>query len=131
MNNSLILCVIGNCITETTVQTLYSVVGIMFSVLMSLILSISTNGIKYGDKNDEIKKLIKCREYICIILFMVITIYFIFYNSINNISIYCFEFTDTSIAVLVLIICIIVYIYMFVAIEKIKNHIEDLILKEK
>ena len=131
MNSSLILCVIGSSINDTTVQTLYSVVGIMFSVLMSLILSITTNAILNKDSNDKIKKQIKSREFVCILLFMVITIFFIFHSSINNIQIYRIEFTNKSFAAFVLIIGIIVYIWMFVGIEKIKNHIEDIILEEQ
>lgn len=128
MNSSLILCVIGSNITETTVQTLYSVVGIIFSVLMSLIISISTNAIVHEGKNDIIKNKIKYREYGCIFLFIFITVFFIFYRSINNISINCLEFSSTSIAAFVLIIGIIIYIYMFVGI---KNEIDNIILKQK
>ena len=115
-------------------QTLYTVIGIMFSVVMSLIISFTTDEIKNQEKKESIRNKVEDYGKYCIKWFFIVTTLFIIY-SIDGLKEFCifdcpFSFSKTNFTATILSIGIIYYVKMFRKIKKEKNRLEDKINME-
>lgn len=124
-----------------SVTTLYTIVGIIFSVGMSLIISISTSEIRNREAKTMIRKKIQnvTRSYVG--SFLVISIFFIFFDVKNSADVttlertFCLfkyiELRNSDFLVLSLVFCILFHIGNFIAIQDMNRSIEDTIEKER
>ena len=121
-------------INKDIVQTLYTVMGIMFSVVMSLIISFTTDDIKNQRIKEDVRNKVEDYGKYCIKLFFIVTTLFIIY-SIDGLKEFCifdcpFSFSKTNFTATILSIGIIYFVKMFQKIKKEKNRLEDKINME-
>lgn len=123
------------------VTTLYTIVGIVFSVGMSLIISVSTRDVKNKEAKKGIRRKIENVTYSYIFSFGLASLLFIILDIRNNVVpeeqprtielIRYLVFWKSDFMVLTLCLYILFYIGNFLAIQDMNREIEDRIDKER
>lgn len=125
-------------ISWNSVETLYTVVGVMFSVGMSLIISVSTNNVHNIEAKKDIRKRMKIVTNNYVISFVVITFFFIIFNEncvqqdTDLLSIYKWiAINKTDFITMLSAMGLIYYVVNFMTIQGMNREIEDIIDQEK
>lgn len=125
-------------ISRNSIETLYTVVGVMFSVGMSLIISVSTNNVQNIEAKKDIRKRMKIVTHNYVLFFAIITFFFILFNANNTqqnkdvLTIYKWmAIRKTDFITLLSAMGIIYYVVNFLTTQKMNREIEDIIDKEK
>lgn len=123
------------------VTTLYTIVGIVFSVGMSLIISVSTRDVKNKDAKKGIRRKMTNVTYSYILSFGLASFLFILLDVRSNVVpevqprtveiIRYIVFWKSDFMVLTLCLYILIYIGNFLAIQDMNREIEDVIEKER
>lgn len=123
------------------VTTLYTIVGIVFSVGMSLIISVSTREIKNRDAKKEVRRKMSNVTSSYIVSFLLASLLFILLDVRSNVlpdsQSHTIEvvrhvvFWKSDFMVMTLSLCILFYIGNFMAIQDMNREIEDVIDSER
>lgn len=124
-------------ISWNSVETLYTVVGIMFSVGMSLIISVSTSNVQNIEAKKGIRKRMKTVTQNYVISFAVVTFFFIIFNvncALHNtdlLPIYKWiAIRKTDFITMLSAMSIVYYVVNFMTTQSMNREIEDIIDKE-
>jgi len=125
-------------ISWNSVETLYTVVGVMFSVGMSLIISVSTSNVHNIEAKKDIRKRMKTVTHNYVISFAVVTFFFILFNencvqqNTDFIDIYRWiAIRKTDFITMLSAMSIIYYVVNFMTTQSMNREIEDIVDKEK
>lgn len=119
---------------ESTVSTLYTVSGIMFSIGMSLIVTTSASDIKNKNYRKGIRTEIKSVRDKFIMCFALISLIYVFLPINEPES--CFviykviQLNYSHLLICIMLYSIIYFIRNFLAIQQLKDEIEDALLNE-
>lgn len=125
-------------VSWNSVETLYTVVGVMFSVGMSLIISVSTNNVQNLEAKKDIRKRMKTVTHNYVISFAVVTFFFIIFNANcakqepDTLTIYKWvAIRKTDFITMLSAMGIIYYVVNFVTTQSMNREIEDIIDEER
>lgn len=125
-------------ISWNSVETLYTVVGVMFSVGMSLIISVSTSNVKNLEAKKDIRRRMRIITHNYVIMFATITFFFVLFNANNAtrnndlLTIYKWvAIRKTDFITFLSAMSIIYYVVNFMTTQSMNREIEDVIDKEK
>ena len=125
-------------ISWNSVETLYTVVGVMFSVGMSLIISVSTSNVHNLEAKKDIRRRMGIVTHNYVIIFAALTFFFVLFNasnvSYNNDLLTIYKWVairKTDFITLLSAMSIIYYVVNFMTTQSMNREIEDVIEKEK
>ena len=122
---------------DNIIQTVYNVIGIIFSIGMGLIVTFSMSGVESKKYVTEIRKSINGVRNKFILIFFICTLLFISYQHIPRIE---YEISDMCIlideiikihAFVFLVLALVYLITNFIRIQVLKDDIFDKILEKK
>lgn len=133
---SLIIAVLVNLLNIpyfsnwSCIEKLYTVVGIIFSVSMSLLISFSTKGIKDEGIKNNIRRSIDKTTKNNVFFFVGATLCFMLFDEDSNKDVFftlCpyITFRKTQFTALFLFMCILYFMISYIELCKEKNRIED------
>lgn len=121
-----------------SVSTLYTVVGVMFSVGMSLIISVSTSGVLNVEAKKDIRKRMKTVTHNYVITFALVTLFYILFNGTNTQQdagvLYVYKWIvirKTDFIAMLSAMSVIYYVVNFMTTQSMNKEIEDIIDREK
>lgn len=125
-------------ISWNSVETLYTVVGVMFSVGMSLIISVSTSNVHNFEAKKDIRRRMRIVTHNYVMMFATVTFFFILFNvsntSHNNDLFTIYKWVairKADFVTLLSTMSIIYYVVNFITTQSMNREIEDVIDKEK
>lgn len=114
-------------VNNTTLNTLYTVAGIMFSIGMSLSVTSNTSGVRNKTIRNRIRKNMKQVRNFFIYHFLLTSLFYIIYLYKETINIKAFTYKIDVLALVLIIMSIIYYIVNFIAIQRLNEQIEEAI----
>jgi hypothetical protein len=139
-----IICIVLSLIplqpTEITLNILYGLIGVLFSVAMSLIITFDGSKIRNSDLKKSIRNSIHDTRNNFLVIFAASSIFFVVYSllpkSIQHViwlEIGTFKLSSTwSVSILFfLLYTIIVLIYNYIDLQQLYEDIEDKLIEEK
>lgn len=114
-------------VNNTTLNTLYTVAGIMFSIGMSLSVTSNTSGVRNKTIRNRIRKNMKQVRNFFIYHFLLTSLFYIIYLYKETINIKAFTYKIDVLALVIIIMSIIYYIVNFIAIQRLNEQIEEAI----
>ncbi len=114
-------------VNNTTLNTLYTVAGIMFSIGMSLSVTSNTSGVRNKTIRNRIRKNMKQVRNFFIYHFLSTSLFYIIYLYKETINIKAFTYKIDVLALVLIIMSIIYYIVNFIAIQRLNEQIEEAI----
>ena len=114
-------------VNNTTLNTLYTVAGIMFSIGMSLSVTSNTSGVRNKTIRNRIRKNMKQVRNFFIYHFLLTSLFYIIYLYKETINIKAFTYIIDVLALVLIIMSIIYYIVNFIAIQRLNEQIEEAI----
>ena len=114
-------------VNNTTLNTLYTVAGIMFSIGMSLSVTSNTSGVRNKTIRNRIRKNMKQVRNFFIYHFLLTSLFYIIYLYKETINIKAFTYKIDVLALVLIIMSIIYYIVNFIAIQRLNLQIEEAI----
>ena len=114
-------------VNNTTLNTLYTVAGIMFSIGMSLSVTSNTSGVRNKTIRNRIRKNMKQVRNFFIYHFLLTSLFYIIYLYKETINIRAFTYKIDVLALVLIIMSIIYYIVNFIAIQRLNEQIEEAI----
>ena len=139
-----IICIVLSLIplqpTEITLNILYGLIGVLFSVAMSLIITFDGSKIRNSDLKKSIRNSIHDTRNNFLVIFAASSIFFVVYSllpkSIQHViwlEIGTFKLSSTwSVSILFLLLyTIIVLIYNYIDLQQLYEDIEDKLIEEK
>lgn len=114
-------------VNNTTLNTLYTVAGIMFSIGMSLSVTSNTSGVRNKTIRNRIRKNMKQVRNFFIYHFLLTSLFYIIYLYKETINIKAFTYKINVLALVLIIMSIIYYIVNFIAIQRLNEQIEEAI----
>lgn len=126
--------------TEITLNILYGLIGVLFSVAMSLIIAFDGSKIRNSNLKKSIRDSIHDTRNNFLVIFAASSIFFVVYSLLPNslqhviwLKIGAFELSSTwSVSILFfLLYTIIVLIYNYIDLQQLYEDIEDKLIEEK
>jgi hypothetical protein len=114
-------------VNNTTLNTLYTVAGIMFSIGMSLSVTSNTSGVRNKTIRNRIRKNMNQVRNFFIYHFLLTSLCYIIYLYKETINIKAFTYKIDVLALVIIIMSIIYYIVNFIAIQRLNEQIEEAI----
>ena len=114
-------------VNNTTLNTLYTVAGIMCSIGMSLSVTSNTSGVRNKTIRNRIRKNMKQVRNFFIYHFLLTSLFYIIYLYKETINIKAFTYKIDVLALVLIIMSIIYYIVNFIAIQRLNEQIEEAI----
>ena len=114
-------------VNNTTLNTLYTVAGIMFSIGMSLSVTSNTSGVRNKTIRNRIRKNMKQVRNFFIYHFLLTSLFYIIYLYKETINIKAFTYKIDVLALVLIIMSIIYNIVNFIAIQRLNEQIEEAI----
>lgn len=109
----------------TTLNTFYTVAGIMFSIGMSLSVTSNTSGVRNKAIRNRIRKNMKQVRNYFIYHFMLTSLFYVVYLYKPTIDILLFKYRIDVLTLVLLVVSIIYYIVNFIAIQRLNEQIEE------
>ena len=112
-------------VDNTTLNTSYTVAGIMFSIGMSLSVTSNTSGVKNKAIRSRIRKNMKQVRNFFICHFLLTSFFYIIYLYKPVMDIQVFKYRVDVLTLVLIILSIIYYIVNFIAIQRLNEQIEE------
>ena len=112
-------------VSNTTLNTLFTVAGIMFSIGMSLSVTSNTSGIKNRTIRSRIRRNMKKVRNYFIYQFLFTSLFYIASLYKTTITIQKFTYRIDVLTLVTIIVSIIYYIVNFIAIQRLNEQIEE------
>lgn len=112
-------------VNNTTLNTLYTVAGIMFSIGMSLSVTSNTSGVKNRTIRSRIRRNMKKVRNYFIYQFLFTSLFYIASLYKTTITIQNFTYRIDVLTLVTIIVSIIYYIVNFIAIQRLNEQIEE------
>ncbi len=112
-------------VDNTTLNTFYTVAGIMFSIGMSLSVTSNTSGVRNKAIRSRIRRNMKQVRNFFIYHFLLTSLFYIVNLYKHTIVIRTFKYRIDVLTLVLIIVSIIYYIVNFIAIQRLNEQIEE------